>query len=220
MSPSRTGKTTGISIFIKKFLNSLGNEADVFVFDVKNGEEFVDITDLPNVHVLSPDQPEAYTTAISKLHAKAKRMAKFKSESNCRGSFYMLWRERFPGSTRYRPTIICVDEFVEQIEIGKEDPPEIKDQKLQLKLFIQKALRRYANVGFHVILATQSARAIDRGLLDSATDNISFSIIGRQDIHMANTLKIPELYTDQEIQTKPGVFIFKQGSRRVKFYVD
>lgn len=215
LSPSRSGKTTAISLFIKKFTASA--PAEVFLFDPKAGSEFVGLKDLPHVHVLSPDQPEEYLAAIKLLHDRAKAMADFKAKANCTGSFQELWWRRVPGSGAWSPTIICVDEFVEQVEVDKGDDDTQKALKAAMRNLLQKALRRYAGSAFHTILASQSSRASDRALLGTATDSVSFTCYGRADVHMADSLKLPMLSTDRELHGK-GVFYFRSAARTVKFY--
>lgn len=196
-------------------------EAQIYIFDVKGGSEFVGLKNLSNVFIFTPDDPGPYRDAIQSLHTKAKAMAEFKEKKGFTGSFVDLWRKKVPGSTAkaYWPTLVVIDEWVEQIEPSKSDDDMTKETKAMLKGFIQKSLRRYGGSAFHVVLATQSARATDRALLDSATDSISFSVIGRQDVHMAASLKIPMLYHDREIQNHPGVFVYRHGAKTEKFYV-
>lgn len=215
LSPSRTGKTTAISHWIRQFCKSAPT-TNVYIFDPKGGTEFK-LKGVQHVYVFSPEEPEKYLAAIKILHERASEMAKFKADSGITGSFQELWWSAYPGSGSYSPTLIICDEYVEQVEPDKSDSEIQKEMKSAMRNLLQTALRRYAGCAFHTVLASQSARATERALLGSATDNIGFYCYGRQEPAMAQALKIEALATDQELIGQ-GVFIFRSSSKMVKFY--
>lgn len=215
LSPSRTGKTTAISNWIRQFCES-APLTHVYIFDPKGGTEF-NLKGVKNVHLYSLEEPEKYLAAIGELHGRASEMAKFKADSGITGSFQELWWSAYPGSGSYSPTLIVCDEYVEQVGPDKSDSDIQREMKSAMRNLLQTALRRYAGCAFHTVLASQSARATERALLGSATDNIGYYCFGRQEPAMAQALKLEVLATDQELNGQ-GVFVFRSSSKVVKFY--
>jgi len=200
-----------------------GSRTEVYFFDPKGGRELaLGVKDLPGVHVLSPDDPGPYLAAIEAIHAKAVAIAAYKDSQGCTGSVADLWLRGQRGSGVVGATLIIADEYVEQIEFEKDhDDDEVKQRKAAMRRLLQKALRRYASCGMHVILISQSARATDRNLLGAAAmDSVSCYIYGRQEKAMAQALGLPLLANDQEMQRHKGVFLFRGLGREVKFYAE
>lgn len=224
LAPSRTGKTFLVSLWIKKFLASVaGSRTEVYFFDAKGGREVTHgVKDLAGVHILSPDDPGPYLAAIEVIHAKAAAVAAYKDSQGCTGGVADLWLRGHRGSGVVGVTLIIADEYVEQIEYEKEhDDDDAKQRKAAMRRLLQKALRRYASCGMHVILISQSARATDRNLLGAAaTDSVACFIYGRQEKAMAQALGLPLLASDPQLQRQKGVFLFRGLGREVKFYAE
>ena len=137
----------------------------------------------------------------------------FRKKLGTSDTIYKLRRKRVQGHENHPVNIVIIDEFWRVVH--HQQPKNTKDATSydtlmhDLKALSEAILREGRSYGMFLLTITQSPRAEEQKL-SGAQDSYAWKVYGAATENMAQTLKIPELFTDKDLDS-PGYFYFTQG---------
>lgn len=221
VAPTNRGKSFLVDRTVGNAM-ALNDELLVYLFDPKGGVDFTRCKLFNEFSILDTnDSANECLEAVRSIHKYMDEAAKFRKLVGTKDSIYRLRRKNIPGSEKYRPRIIILDEWWRIIHHSK--PKSAKDYTPydllmeELKGLAEKILREGRSYGVFILCISQSPRA-EEIKINGAEDSFAWIIFGQALEQMAISLRLPQLATDPDLKN-PGYFYFKSGSDIRKFRV-
>ena len=197
-------------------------DVKVYVFCPKGAVDYERCHYFKNFLVADTIQDtESCINLVRDLHKRMESASIFRKKIGTKDTIYRLRRKKVDGYSDHPPTICVLDEFWRVVH--HQSPKSAKDitpydtLMQELKGLAETILREGRSYGFFLLTISQSPRAEEQRL-SGAQDSYAWRVYGSAAESMAQSLRIPELFTDSQLD-QPGYFYYSSGKLAKKFRV-
>lgn len=197
---TRQGKTVFMKALITQLTETHGDNAELYLIDMKGGLEFGKLAQLSNVRGVASDITEAHALLTALQHEFYGELADFKRKGYANILDTEIARRRF----------IFVDEAA-QLTPDKSDDKDVKAIKNESLAILSEITRVAGALGYRLIYATQypTADTLPRQIKQNSDAKITF----RLPTKIASNVAIDE--SGAEKLTMPGRLIYRTHERHL-----